>query len=99
MKVFRFAAIVAAALMLLACYAAAQGQFSQQGAQAIINAKDWNRLLAYGKAWAQAQPNNPTAYYVIARAYGSKCYNIDLGCCHGLPFGRPWHHRLPARRQ
>jgi cytochrome c-type biogenesis protein CcmH/NrfG len=45
-------------------------------AQEIINTKDWNRLLAYGKTWAQDEPNNATAWYVIARAYGSKFYKL-----------------------
>src|SRR5579863_4607799 len=57
----------------------AQHQYSQAQAQAIINSKDWNRLLAYGREWSQAEPNNATAWYVIARAYGSKSYNIGLG--------------------
>jgi len=57
----------------------AQSQFSQAGAQAIINTQDWNRLLAYGQAWAKAEPNNATAWYVVGRAYGSKYYNIGLG--------------------
>lgn len=65
--------------VLFVTRAAAQRQFSQAGAQEIINTKDWNRLLAYGKAWAEAEPRNATAWYVIARAYGSKDYNIGLG--------------------
>jgi tetratricopeptide (TPR) repeat protein len=73
------AAIIAITMTLFSCYADAQGQFSQAGAQAIINTKEWNRLLAYGQAWARAEPNNATAYYVIARAYGSKYYNIGVG--------------------
>jgi tetratricopeptide (TPR) repeat protein len=71
--------VVINALMWLASPAPAQGKFSQAGAQAIINTKDWNRLLAYGKAWTQAEPNNATGWYVIGRAYGSKFYNIGLG--------------------
>jgi len=57
---------------------AAQSRYSQAGAQAIINTRDWNRLLAYGQDWAKAEPGNATAWYVIARAYGSKEYNIGL---------------------
>jgi len=76
----RFVSGVALLVCLsFALSAAAQGRFSQEQAQAIINTKDWNRLLAYGKAWAQAEPNNATAWYVIGRAYGSKYYNIGLG--------------------
>jgi tetratricopeptide (TPR) repeat protein len=75
----RFVSFAAFMLVLSAYFAAAQSQFSQAGAQAIINTKDWNRLLAYGQAWAKAEPNNATAFYVIARAYGSKFYNIGLG--------------------
>ena len=63
---------------MLVSLAGAQGQFSQAGAQAIINTKDWNRLLAYGKAWAQSEPNNADAWFVIGRAYGSKFYHIGL---------------------
>lgn len=58
---------------------AAQSRFSQAGAQAIINTRDWRRLLAYGQDWAKAEPDNATAWYVVARAYGSKYYSIGLG--------------------
>lgn len=74
----RFVSFPVLLLLILLPHLAA-AQFSQAGAQAIINTKDWNRLLAYGQAWAKAEPNNATAYYVIARAYGSKFYNIGLG--------------------
>jgi tetratricopeptide (TPR) repeat protein len=75
-------AALALGLVLSAAFTAslsAQSQFSQAGAQAIINRQDWNGLLAYGQAWAKAEPDNPTAWYVIARADGSKSYNIGLG--------------------
>ncbi len=80
MKTMRFVPLTAiVASLVFACSALAQGQFSQAQAQAIINTLDWNRLLAYGKAWAQAEPNNATAWYVIGHAYGSKFYNVGLG--------------------
>ena len=66
-------------IVLFAFPVVAQTRFSQADAQAIINTRDWNRLLAYGQAWSRAEPNNATAWYVIARAYGSKNYNIGLG--------------------
>jgi tetratricopeptide (TPR) repeat protein len=59
--------------------AAAQGQYNRQGAQAIINTQDWNRLLAYGNAWARAEPNNADAWFVVGRAYGSKAFGVGLG--------------------
>jgi tetratricopeptide (TPR) repeat protein len=70
--------LVAFLVALLAGSPAGQARFSQAGAQAIINTQDWNRLLAYGQAWAKAEPNNATAWYTIARAYGSKYYKIGL---------------------
>jgi tetratricopeptide (TPR) repeat protein len=76
--------ILVSAIALLPCSifvppAAAQRQYSRQGAQAIINTQDWNRLLAYGNAWARAEPNNADAWFVIGRAYGSKAFGVGLG--------------------
>jgi cytochrome c-type biogenesis protein CcmH/NrfG len=45
---------------------------------AIIQTKDWNRLLAYGQAWTRAQPNNPDVWFVIGRAYGNKAFHVGL---------------------
>lgn len=81
MKTVRTCALAVAfiASVVLSPSASSQTRFSQSDAQAIINTKDWTRLLAYGQAWARTEPNNATAWYVIARAYGSKYYNIGLG--------------------
>src|SRR5436190_19737716 len=79
MTLGKFVSCVAiAALLSFAGSAAAQSRFSQAQAQAIINRQDWNGLLAYGKAWAQAEPNSGDAWFVIGRAYGSKYYHIGL---------------------
>jgi hypothetical protein len=58
--------------------AAAQGQFSVAQAQAIMRSRNWNQLLAYGKAWAKAEPSNADAWYTIARGYGSKADHTGL---------------------
>jgi tetratricopeptide (TPR) repeat protein len=57
----------------------AQTTFSKDGAMAIMQTRDWNRLLAYGQAWARTQPNNPDAWFVVGRAYGSSAFHIGLG--------------------
>jgi tetratricopeptide (TPR) repeat protein len=44
--------------------------YSVAGANAFVRAKNWNGLVAYAKAWTQAQPNEPLAWYYLANAYG-----------------------------
>jgi tetratricopeptide (TPR) repeat protein len=58
--------------------AAAQSNYTLGRAQAFAQANDWEGLLAYGQGWSRAEPNNPDAWYSMARAYGSKLYNFGL---------------------
>jgi tetratricopeptide (TPR) repeat protein len=58
-------------LLVLGAPATAQDQFSVAQAHAIQLTKDWNRLLAYGKAWTAREPRNPEAWHCLAIAYGS----------------------------
>src|SRR5262249_37314669 len=68
--------LIAAALV--AGPARAQSQYSVAQAQALINTKDWNRVLADGQAWTRREPANPGAWFLWGRAYGSKYYHIGL---------------------
>jgi len=43
--------------------------YSLAEANAIKARKDWNGLLQYGQAWAQAEPNNSNAWGIITQAY------------------------------
>jgi tetratricopeptide (TPR) repeat protein len=43
--------------------------YSLPEAQALANRKDWNGLLRYAQAWAQAEPNNTNAYAMMMQAY------------------------------
>src|SRR5262249_31174813 len=54
------------------------GQSRRAQAQALINTKNWNRVLAYGQAWTRAEPRNRDAWFLVGRAYGSKYYHIGL---------------------
>src|SRR5579883_225805 len=73
------AAIMCAVLSAGAQRAVAAGQFSRQGAMAIMQTGDGYRLLAYGRAWLQAEPRNADAWFVIGSAYGSRAFHIGLG--------------------
>jgi tetratricopeptide (TPR) repeat protein len=66
------------AAVLAARAGTAQGQYSRDQAQQLINTKDWNRVLAYGQAWTRAEPQNSDAWFLVGRAYGSKYYHIGL---------------------
>jgi tetratricopeptide (TPR) repeat protein len=66
------------AAVLAARAGVAQGQYSRDQAQQLINTKDWNRVLAYGQAWTRAEPQNSEAWFLVGRAYGSKYYHIGL---------------------
>ena len=71
--------IVAFGLMLFPLPLTAQSQYSKSGATAIMQTKDWHRLLAYCQGWTKTEPNNADAWFCVGRAYGSKQYNIGLG--------------------
>jgi len=43
--------------------------YSLGEAHAIKASKDWQGLLRYGQAWAQAEPNNSNAWGIISQAY------------------------------
>jgi tetratricopeptide (TPR) repeat protein len=62
-------------LLIFACVialpAAGQAQrYSIAGANPYVQRKDWNGLLAYTKAWTQADPNDPMAWYYLGQTYG-----------------------------
>jgi len=81
-QVVSFAArtlMMACGLMLFPLPLAAQSEYSKAGAMAIMQTKDWNRLLAYCQAWTKAEPNNADAWFCVGRTYGSKYHNIGLG--------------------
>jgi tetratricopeptide (TPR) repeat protein len=66
-------------VITMLCILIAQSQFSKEGAMALMQTKDWNRILAYCQAWTKAAPNNADAWFCVGRTYGSKAYSIGLG--------------------
>lgn len=45
--------------------------YSIAGANPYVAKKDWNGLLIYTRAWTQAKPNDPMAWYYMGQMYGA----------------------------
>lgn len=62
--------VVFLSVAIAACGIPTQAQrYSEAGAAAYRQAKDWRGLIRYATAWTQAEPNNPEAWGYLGSAY------------------------------
>jgi cytochrome c-type biogenesis protein CcmH/NrfG len=71
-------AVLAALVATALSPAWGEAQYSRARAEALGNAHDTNGLLAYLKAWTDAEPKNDEPWYLLGATYGSKHYQLGL---------------------
>ncbi|MEP6668536.1 MAG: tetratricopeptide repeat protein [Chthoniobacter sp.] len=72
---FRFLAMLAVGL--LSAIAARAESYSARGANAYVQAKDYQGLLQYATVWSQAEPNSAEAWSYLGVVYGNYLHQPD----------------------
>jgi tetratricopeptide (TPR) repeat protein len=68
-RTMRRAAVIVTALLMTAASCLAQS-YSNDGASAYVQARNYEGLVQYATAWTHAQPNNSDAWAYLGAAYG-----------------------------